>query len=244
MTVETDPVADMGCLAVVRVRPAYQQAADQLRDLVLDGSLMAGDRLPPEGDLAAQFGVSRSTLREALRLLASRDIIRTARGPRGGTFVAQVRADGVSDYLETSLGLMSAGHQVSVEQMLEARDLLEVPAARLAALKRDRTHLSAMADALQRERGSGGRAKRFVDHRSFHQTILDASGNVLLGMMNEPLFRVLQARFVRSDVSGEFWLQVDEQHADILSAVTDGDSDRAGDLMASHLLALREAYTL
>lgn len=244
MTAVADRMGGQGCLPVARVRPAYQQAADQLRDLVLDGSLMAGDRLPPEGELAAQFGVSRSTLREALRLLASRDIIHTSRGPRGGTFVAQVKADRVSEYLETSLGLMSAGRQISVEQMLEARDLLEVPAAKLAALKRDQSHVTAMADALKRERGSRGRSKRFVEHRTFHQTILDASGNVLLGMMNEPLFRVLQSRFVRTDVSDHFWQRVDDQHAEILSAITAGDSDRAGELMTSHLVALREAYTL
>ena len=67
-------------LSVDRVRPAYQQVADQLLARVLDGSLAAGDRLPAEGELAVAFGVSRSTVREAFRVLASRDLITTVRG--------------------------------------------------------------------------------------------------------------------------------------------------------------------
>jgi DNA-binding GntR family transcriptional regulator len=95
-------------LGVSRVRPAYQQVADQLRDRILDGSLTSGDRLPTEIELSEIFGVSRSTIREALRVLASKDLIRTTRGTTGGTFVARVQFDQVSDYLEMSLGLMSA----------------------------------------------------------------------------------------------------------------------------------------
>ena len=74
---------------------------------MLDGSLAAGDRLPAEGELAVAFGVSRSTVREALRVLASRDLITTVRGTSGGSFVSHADADQVSAFLETSIGLMS-----------------------------------------------------------------------------------------------------------------------------------------
>src|SRR3954468_11719481 len=94
-------------LAVSRLQPAYQQVADQLRALIISGELVAGDRLPPEGELGASFGVSRSTVREALRSLASQGLIETTRGTTGGTFVTRIKPAAVTSYLETSIGLMS-----------------------------------------------------------------------------------------------------------------------------------------
>lgn len=230
-------------LLVSRVRPAYQQVADQLRELILDGKLCAGDRLPSEADLGSQFGVSRSTVREALRALASRDLIHTTRGPAGGTFISQVKVEKISDYLEASIGLLSGDKRVTVQEMLEARDVLEVPAARLAAERRQACHLEAMRAAIEREMTTRGRSDRFAEHRDFHQVIVEASGNVLLGMMNEPVFRVLQAKFLRPTVPEGFWATVDHDHAAILTAIGDRDAPAAGLLMAEHLVALRDAYT-
>lgn len=227
---------------LTRVRPAYQQVADQLRELVLTGVLQAGDRLPTEYELAARFGVSRSTVREALRVLASQQLVQTTRGPTGGTFVARVELDGVSDFLEASLGLLSGGPDVTVQQMLEARDVLEVPAARMAALRRGEEDLVSLREAIVRETASRGRQDRFTEHRHFHQVVVQASGNVLLGMMNEPLFRVLRAQFLRPTVPEGFWCRVDHDHEALLTAIGDRDPGTAGELMAEHLVALRDAY--
>ena len=103
-------------LGVSRVRPAYQQVADQLLDLILSGSLSSGDRLPSEAELSGVFGVSRSTVREALRVLASRDLIHTLRGTTGGTFVSRVKFEQVSEYLEASLGLLTGSSDVSAPE--------------------------------------------------------------------------------------------------------------------------------
>lgn len=246
MSILTPPGAvavPASALVVARVLPAYQQVADQLRALVLDGVLSAGDRLPRETELAAQFGVSRSTVREALRVLASQRLVHTERGSAGGSFVAHFEPDGVSDLLEASLGLLSGSDGVDVQQMLEARDVLEVPAARLAASRRDDTHVEALHDAIAREVAGRERRARFSDHRTFHQIVLEASGNTLLAMMNEPLFRVLQAKFLRPTVPDGFWAQVDHDHEALALAIADRDPRSAGALMADHLLALREAYT-
>lgn len=229
-------------LAISRVRPAYQQVADQLRELVTTGALRAGDRLPGEHELAQRFGVSRPTVREALRVLASQQLVHTERGASGGTFVSRVEVSGVSDFLETTLGLLTDGADVSVRQMLEARDVLEVPAARLAAMRRDDEHLAEMEEAITREKVMRGRHDRFAEHRHFHQVVVEASGNVLLGMMNEPLFRVLQSQFLRPSVPDGFWSRVDHDHGLLLEAIRDRDADAAGELMAEHLVALRDAY--
>ncbi|WP_190814472.1 FadR/GntR family transcriptional regulator [Saccharopolyspora pogona] len=237
--VSRSAVAD--ALSLSRIRPAYQQVTDQLLQRILSGSLAAGDRLPSEAELASAFGVSRSTIREALRALASRDVIRTTRGTTGGTFVARVQLDQVSEYLETSIGLLS-GTDVSVADMLEARELLEVPAARLAAHRRNRQHLAALREAIDREIMSRGRGGEFREHRNFHGLVVKATGNGLLAVMTEPVFRVLQARFLDPDVPHEFWGQVDHDHEAILRAIDDGDGDAAARAMSEHLVRLRQAY--
>jgi GntR family transcriptional repressor for pyruvate dehydrogenase complex len=70
-------------LGIQPVKTAYQQVADQLRSLILGGDLSPGDRLPPESELIELFGVSRGTVREALRALASQGLITTSRGATG-----------------------------------------------------------------------------------------------------------------------------------------------------------------
>ena len=230
-------------LAVSKVRPAYQQVADQLLDLILSGSLAAGDRLPSEAELSSVFGVSRSTVREALRVLTSRDLVETSRGTAGGTFVRRVELEQVRDYLHTSLGLMSATEGISVSDMLEARAILEVPAARLAAERRQDHHLSSLRDAIEREKRTRGRGLKFEEHRNFHALVLQSSANMLLDLMTEPVFRVLQQKFLGPEVEPDFWQRVDDDHEAILGAIEAQDPAAAGHAMSQHLGHLSLAYT-
>jgi DNA-binding FadR family transcriptional regulator len=229
-------------LDVDRVRPAYQQVANQLMERILDGSLSAGDRLPAEGDLATAFGVSRSTVREALRVLASRDLITTARGTTGGSFVARAEAKHVSAYLETSIGLMSGSDDVSLDQMLEAREMVEVPAARLAAARRQQVHLDQLHHAIELERRDGGRGERFERNKHFHGLVLEASGNSLFILVNEPVFRVLRARFSRPEMPPEYWEMVTQDHTELARLIEEGDQEGAAVAMRAHLQRIRPAY--
>lgn len=242
MASESTALNQRAVLPVSKLRPAYQQVADQLRDVILTGSLAAGDRLPTEAELATNFGVSRSTIREALRVLASQGLILTLRGTTGGTFVARVQAEQVSQYLETSIGLMTGSEEVTVAEMLEARELLEVPAARLAAERREQQHIDSLRTALAREKQSRGRGVKFQEHRNFHTVITEAAGNGLLVMMTEPVFRVLQNRFLNPAVPQEFWAVVDSDHEEIIAAIESGDGAASARAMHEHLQRLRPAY--
>lgn len=239
------PVADgstrVGALAVSRVRPAYRQVEDQLLGRIRDGSLAVGDRLPSEAELSALFGVSRGTVREALRGLASRNLVHTARGPEGGTVVRQVEIGEVSEFLAASLGLMSSS-TISVDDMLEAREILEVPAARLAAERRDQDQLDAMREAMERERVARGRGSRFTERRNFHAVVVECAGNAVLGAVAEPVYRVLQTKFLDPTMEVGLWGRVDAEHEAILAAIADGDADRAARTMRDHLRGLRDAY--
>jgi GntR family transcriptional repressor for pyruvate dehydrogenase complex len=241
-----DPAGTTGgardALHVQKVRPAYEQVAEQLRQQILEGRLRAGDRLPSETELLTLFGVSRSTLREALRALAARDLVHTVRGVTGGTFVSRVEASKVSSYLETSLGLMSGNDAISVEEILEARETLEVPAARLAAARATPEQVESLRAAGNRETVRNFEPHRFEEHKTFHTLLVEASGNRLLAMMNEPNFRVLATRFRRSDVPEAWWVEVDHDHVEIAEHVAAGRGDAAAEAMRRHLERLRDLY--
>jgi GntR family transcriptional repressor for pyruvate dehydrogenase complex len=231
-------------LPVTRLRPAYQQVADQLRELILDGSLAPGDRLPPESEIGGNFGVSRSTVREALRVLASQGLVKTARGTTGGTFVSHIEPDQISDYLEASIGLMSGSDALPLSAILEARELLEIPATALAAQRREDHHLEALRAAMDREKRTRGRSMKFREHQNFHDIIMQATGNGLLAMMTEPVFHVLRTRFLKPTPAAQpdFWTMVDQEHEAIADRIAAGDSEGASEAMRVHLINIREAY--
>lgn len=237
----SESIADPGALQVSRIRPAYQQVADQLQSLILRGELPAGTRLPVEGELSAQFGVSRSTMREALRVLGSQGLINTVRGVAGGTFVSEADPESISDFLETRLGLLTGSEQITAEELLEARHLLEVPAARLAASRRTPQQLEAMREAIEQETQYGDRGQRFTHHHHFHSLLLQAAGNRLIDLMTVPIFRVIRARFLHDDTAS-VWREVDMDHREIFARIEAGDPEGAGAAMEGHLLRLRTLY--
>ena len=232
---------DDGGLPVSRVRPAYEQVANQLQDLIVKGTLTVGERLPAEGEMATQFGVSRSTIREALRGLSSQRLVHTKRGVSGGTFVAEPSSEHVHTYLETTIGLLSGAEVVSVDEILEARELFEEPAARLAAVRRSEDDLSRLRATLAPD-DDADPIHGFEGHKEFHFAILKASGNQLLDVLARPVFSVLETRFVRDRASGGFWAAVEADHQDIFDAISAGDSEASARFMHAHLERLRPMY--
>lgn len=226
-----------------RPQLGYERVADALRDMILSGELLPGERLPPEAELTARMEVSRGTLREALRVLSSQKLLTTTRGVNGGTFVAEPSVEDVSEYLETSLGLLSRG-RVSVPQLLEVRAMLEVPAAGLAARRRTQADLERLASSIvavdSRDAPEGA---RWSANSNFHVLLLRAAGNPLLDMVTQPVFSVLRERFLRERADASFWRTVADEHAAILEHVRAGRADAASRAMRAHLAALRDTYT-
>jgi GntR family transcriptional repressor for pyruvate dehydrogenase complex len=234
--------ATEGRLGVRRIEPAYRQVAEQLRALVVGGDLGPGARLPNETELSTMFGVSRSTVREALRVLSSQNLIVTSRGVGGGTYVARPQAEHISDFLETSLGLLSASEQVEVHELLELRLALEVPAAGMAAQRRTAADLEVLREALEVDRSEDRGAQHYEEHRAFHQTILEASGNTLLEVVTRPIFTTLRTRFFREAAPRPFWDQVASDHEAIFAAIEAEDAHAAEAAMRAHLDALAGTY--
>ena len=192
--------------------------------------------------LAQEFGVSRATVREALRSLAAQKLIRTAKGARGGSYVTLPSVDGVSDFLHSSLLLMSDADDVTLEELLEARELLEVPAARLAATRRSEDELERLLEAIPDEPLRLGTQGQFVYNQDFHQVVIEGSRNSLLAIAAQPVFAVLQRNLARSKLGARFHRAINEQHRAIAASIQGGDADAAGGEMHAHPEFLRPYY--
>jgi DNA-binding FadR family transcriptional regulator len=114
-------------------RSISEQVADAIRVYTQAEGLRPGDRLGREEDLARQFGVSRPTLREALRPLASSHLVRASKGPGGGIFVAATPEEGIGRTVSASVASMLETETISIDELLETRMLFEVPLVGLAA---------------------------------------------------------------------------------------------------------------
>lgn len=229
-------------VAVRRVRKAYEQVADQLRELIMTGELTPGQRLPSEPALAADFGVSRATIREALRVLAAQSLIRTSKGAAGGSFVTLPTVDYISSFVHANVNLLTETKRVTLEELLEARELVEVPAARLAALRRTDEDVERLRGTVPDDAQRLGIEEEFSYNSEFHTCLLDAGRNTLLTVSAAPIFSVLQTNLARSTLGREFHRAIHAHHLRILEAVEEADPDGAEVEMREHLAFLRPWY--
>jgi DNA-binding FadR family transcriptional regulator len=192
--------------------------------------------------LAREFGVSRATLREALRLLGAENLIRTAKGAGGGSFVTVPSADDLSESLRSGLGRLAHAEHVTLEELLEARELLEVPAARLAARRRAAEDVERLHESIPSEPLRLGTQEQFVYNRDFHAVVIESCGNTMLSIAAQPIFQVLQTHLSRSKLGREWHRSINEHHRSIAAAIEAGDESAAGDEMYDHLEYLRPFY--
>jgi DNA-binding FadR family transcriptional regulator len=211
--------------------------ADALRARILTRQLLPGQKLPIEPELAEQYRVSRSTVREALRVLASQGLVSTSRGVLGGSFISCPEPTQISDYLHASLSLLAESKNVGVEALLEVRDMLEVPAAGLAALRRTPDQLEALRASLY-EPGTETVEQRVALSRKFHDVMLEAAGNSIVESLVGPIFQVLYERLV-DRVPVQDWAAMEGDHQLIFEAVAAGDPEAARAEMQIHLQKLR-----
>jgi GntR family transcriptional regulator, transcriptional repressor for pyruvate dehydrogenase complex len=229
----------------VRIRGASEQVAAALQHRIQTAGLEPGDFLGREEDLAAEFGVSRPTLREALKLLASGNLIRANKGPGGGIFVAHTADQGVRRSISDSVDMMIETGAVSLEELLDARTLLEVPLAGLAALQSDEATVERLRAALAAETAAEGDMDAVHDaDTAFHREISAAAGNRIAQALTGWVYEVLQPRLMdelRDAVVPEAVL---DQHVALLKAIEKGDRQRAERAMREHLLYLRDVLAM
>jgi DNA-binding FadR family transcriptional regulator len=238
-------------MATARARPggqvvqsatgASEQIAAQIRAWLEQEQLETGERIGTEQELAAEFGVSRPTMREALRLLSSAHLIRVGRGRSGGIFVARTPSEGMSRNLSESIALMLSAQTISMRELLDARLSLEVPIAGRAAVNADDAVVArleaAIEDAAAHEPGT--EPFNSADSR-FHSTLAEASGNDLLHALTGWILEVLQPTLVTHIGRRVEASAILDQHRAIARAVKRHQRSAAEKAMAAHIEYLLE----
>jgi len=178
-------------------------------------------------------------VREALRLLASQHLIVTTRGVTGGSFVAHPSPHLLADTLSTGVHLMLNASTVSAKDLIDVREMLEVPAAGLAALRRTEAHLSALRAATF-DPELDDLDERLSANRRFHRVVATASGNPLLEVLTSPLYQVSNEREVVETMdTPPDWAIIDSQHREILRHITARDPEGARAAATAHMGYLR-----
>jgi GntR family transcriptional regulator, transcriptional repressor for pyruvate dehydrogenase complex len=228
------------------IRGASEQVAVLIQHHIQREGLRPDDFLGREEDLAAQFGVSRPTLREALKLLASGNLIRANKGPGGGIFVARTAEQGISRSLSDSIAMMLETGAVTLEELLDARLLLEVPIAGQAAHRADAALVERLREAVRVEAAADpdDREALAAADGDVHRTVAAAAGNGIAEALIGWVFEVLQPSLVATLHGAVLQSAVVEQHEALLAAMEKGDPARAERAMKDHLLYLRDVLRM
>ena len=228
------------------IRAASEQVAVEIQHYIQQEGLGPGDFLGREEDLAAEFGVSRPTLREALRLLASGNLIRATKGPGGGIFVARTAEEGMSRSLSDAIAMMLETGTVTLDELLEARLLLEVPLAGLAAYQPEAETVKRLRESVQREAAAGPNdTDTFAAaDMEIHRTLAAGAGNRMIQALTDWIFEVLQPSLIEELQPAIVQSAILEHHQALLAAVERGDPIRAERVMKDHLLYLQDVLRM
>ena len=220
-----------------------KQIAERIRESITDGTLKADDQLPTEEELARQFQVSRPTIREALKRLAAQSLIRSRRGPTGGTFINRPSHEEVSSNLTTATALLVSLGEFKIPEILEARQELEVLCVRQAAARCEGAELDAMAREVEVQRQASISDEDFcVSDVRFHRAIADATHNSVLKFV---MFTVIEAL---QPIENMVVFRVREreviarQHEDLLAALRVKDAEAAVRVVQEQTAYLRERF--
>ncbi|WP_062228006.1 FadR/GntR family transcriptional regulator [Aureimonas frigidaquae] len=207
--------------------------SDAIAAALLDGKIQPGDALPPEGEIAREFGVSRPIAREALRQLTSAGLVTTQQGK-----VARARALS-GEPMDRIYGYAVRASIKSLMEANEMRRVLETGIAGLAAERRDARGLSEMREALDRMERALGQAGAFTDaDLTFHHGMAMATGNAMIRIQIEGLrsihrevSEIFTARNARTQKD---WQATVQRHRAIYDAIAGGDATLAGQAVRLH----------
>ena len=216
------------------------QIAKEIRDAIVDGRMIVDERLPSESELAAEFNVSRPTVREALKRLAAQSLIRTQRGAFGGAFVKRLSyEEAYGQHITTSTLLLSM-NAVRFETACEARYALERACAPMAAARRSSDHLATMRAEIHRQSQPGLSDESFcASDVTFHRALVDAADNPVLSYQLAGAVEAMQPLMNMITFTERSRETIVGLHTEIADAIEAHDADAAD----TKLEALA-AYTL
>ena len=228
-------------MEAIRTPASYELVVDQIRRAIRTGRFMAGQKLPPERELARQLGVSRTTVREALRVLQGEGLVETRRGRSGGPVVL---GDAMSP---ATMRRMVRNRLAEIDDIYDFRGVVETATARLAAQRRTEREAAHLQETLERitalfeadmEGDEDAPPSRFIaaDH-DLHLSIAQAARNPMLRKAVEDvraaMFMPVGAIFTQLHPSAN------TLHDEIVQAIQRQDPDAAERAMMDHIESTR-----
>lgn len=207
----------------------YEDVANHIRDRIRTEQWRAGDRLPPEAELAKKFDVSRSTVREAVRSLQIAGLLRSKAG--SGTYVTE----NAPIILQTGELAVIMADREHLQDLIQARYILEPQMAALAAeqaTEGEKQHLCHLVDRMAEQTG---RFSLMTAGHAFHMELARMSHNVVLDGFYQSAAGQLRSMRVLESLTEEVYQQGIDEHRKIAEAVSSGDAAAAKRLMKAHL---------
>lgn len=225
----------------VKNKKVYELVIEQVQNMIINGELQIGDRLPSERELSEQMGASRTSIREAIRSLEILGIVESRQGE--GNFIGNYKGD---NWLEP-ISLMFKLNNGKFEDILEIRDIIESEAAKLAALRisdEQKLRLKEIVDRLKAAETEEDMTK--ID-REFHLIISEASHNMLIGSMMRAITTILQNFISEARNSINVWSNDPQillnKHVEIAEAILAGKSENASEGMHNHFELVMKSRT-
>jgi GntR family transcriptional repressor for pyruvate dehydrogenase complex len=214
----------------------YRDVVQQIEELALSGKLQSGQKLPSERELARMLGVSRTAVREGIKVLETQGLLRVR--PGKGSFLTTPSNDAVTG----ALGLLMKFQQGTIDHLLEARMMLELTIARLAAEQAKTEHLARLADHLKAMEDTLGKPLEFIEaDREFHAVLAQAACNPMLEAFAASTISLMdetRRHMILAVSNGTERAQ--SHHRKIYKAVEDRDSEEAVLAMTAHFVQIRE----
>lgn len=221
-------------LSPMRVPKASGVLADELRERILSGEYPEGTPLPPERELVVQTAMSRTTVREALRILEVQGLIRIKAGRSGGAFVQHPDEESVADSLE----LLIRGRRLRLASVHETREAIEPSCARLAAQHRLPADLRRLETANEAIANSESLEDFLEANVDWHVAVATASHNeILTGIMMALSRAIYTATHNEGFVNEEVRSITVRAHRSVTRAIKDRDADAAVRRMSRHVHA-------
>jgi GntR family transcriptional repressor for pyruvate dehydrogenase complex len=216
----------------------FEQVAEQIEKRILDGELHSGDRLPTERELAEQFHVSRTAVREAMKILAQKGLVDMR--PGRGTIVI----DGAHEAMQNSIDLamkLKLGEVGGSDNLVEVREILEIEIAALAAARATEKEIVAMREAVRVMDENLNDADAFISaDNNFHEALAQGTQNTLILILVNSIVNLLseQRKQIFEVEGGPQRGQV--HHKRILESISRRDPEAARVAMRAHLRQVRE----
>ncbi|MFD3513959.1 FadR/GntR family transcriptional regulator [Streptomyces sp. NPDC058657] len=212
------------------------RAIEAVKAMITSGRLTSGQRLPTERDLAVRLGISRSSMREAIRALTVLGVLESRHG--SGVYVTNLDA---VDLLDTFGVVAEISPTSRLVEFLEVRRILESSAAALAAARIDSSQLASLSAQLDAMNGTDDPEEFLAADMAFHRTVAQAAGNEALAAIVEGLSsRTFRARVRRGLQDAGAFAQTREEHRRIYRALLDRDPEAARVAAAAHVSTVEE----